>query len=628
MFSTASKHLVWRFGARTVVRDGRSSAAQMIHLFSTKPLTADPIHQLQKQLWETYLASGRGGDYLFSAIDHDANGKVTSREIGAFLDSVPHDGTVREEAFQALQNLAEDHEITPEEFLRWLVTATKFSGCCNASVEMDDFYHTHPSVGERSKSRTEPPYSWNKDTMAQNLRRMEYAVRGKIVMKAEELQAKGRDIIYTNIGNPQGVGQKPLTYYRQVLALCDLPAECGVDHPDVYKMFPVDVIEKAKNYRAAIGPSGTGAYTHSQGLPKFRQNVADFIAKRDGHPAYPGDIFLTNGASSAIQMVLTALIASDKDAIMIPIPQYPIYSALIALLGGRQVGYELDESIGWAATEEELNTRLMESQAQGLKVKAMAIINPGNPTGQVLNRESLETICRFCADNGIVLLADEVYQRNVYDPDLEFISAKKVAIETPGCEHLQLISFHSTSKGLIGECGRRGGYMELHNIDPYVHAQLYKLASSGLCSGVDGQIMMSLMVQPPQPGDESYEKFAAEENGIFDSLARRAKALVEGLNKIDGITCQPSQGAMYAFPAVDIPAKAIEEAKATGQTPDGLYAISLLDETGICVVPASGFGQKKGRYGFRTTFLPPEDKLMGAIGEFERHHKLFCEKYA
>ena len=170
--------------------------------------------------------------------------------------------------------------------------------------------------------------------------------------------------------------------------------------------------------------------------------------------------------------------------------------------------------------------------------------------------------------------------------------------------------------------------MELHNIDPYVHAQLYKLASSGLCSGVPGQIMMSLMVQPPQPGDESYPKFHEEENGIFESLARRANALVEGLNKIDGITCQPTKGAMYAFPAVNIPPKAIEAAKASGQTPDSLYAMSLLEETGICVVPASGFGQKKGRYGFRTTFLPPEEKLMGAIGEFGRHHKLFCEKYA
>mmetsp|Transcript_7657 Transcript_7657/g.14004 ORF Transcript_7657/g.14004 Transcript_7657/m.14004 type:complete len:621 (+) Transcript_7657:221-2083(+) len=615
------------FASRHFARRATSAAVVPRLWFSTKPLS-DPLRQLQKQLWETYLASGRGGDYLFSAINKDSTGKLTASEVNAFLQAVPYDGTVREEAFQALANLAEDHEISSQEFLRWLVTATKFSNCSPDLAEPGDYYHTHPSVGARSVSREDPPYSWNKDTMAQNVRRMEYAVRGKIVMRAEELKSQGREIIFTNIGNPHAVGQHPLTYNRQVMALCDLPAEVGVDHPYADKIFPKDVLAKAREYREAIGPAGTGAYTHSQGLSLFRQNVADFIEDRDGHPAYPGDIFLTNGASSAIQMILTTIIASDKDAIMIPIPQYPIYSALIALLGGRQVGYELDESIGWAATGEELNTRLLESHAQGLKVKAMAIINPGNPTGQVLNRESLETICKFCADNEIVLLADEVYQRNVYDPNMEFLSAKKVAVETPGCEHLQLISFHSTSKGLIGECGRRGGYMELHNIDPYVHAQLYKLASSGLCSCVPGQIMMSLMVQPPQPGDDSYPQFHEEENGIFESLRRRANALVQGLNKIDGIECQPTQGAMYAFPSVKMPPKAIEAAKEKGQTPDLFYAMSLLEETGICVVPASGFGQKKGRHGFRTTFLPPEDKLMGAIDEFGRHHKLFCEKYA
>lgn len=598
--------------------------------FSSKAVVPlDPVQQLQQQLWESYLASGRGSDYLFSCIDTESSGTVSASEVRAFLDSVPHDGTVREEAFRALQNLADDHEIGHDEFLRWLVTATKFSGCCPVSVDAREYYEALPHIGARSEKRTEPPYTWNESTMAQNLRRMEYAVRGKLVMKAEQMQEKGREILYTNIGNPHGVGQTPITYYRQVLALCDLPAKNGVDHPDVETMFPKDVVQRAREYRAAIGPCGTGAYTHSQGIALFRQHVADFIAARDdGHPAYPGDIFLTNGASSAIQYCLTGLIASDRDAIMIPIPQYPIYSALIALLGGRQVGYELDEPLGWVATEEELNVRLLESKAQGLTVKALAIINPGNPTGQVLSRDSLETICRFCAANGIVLLADEVYQRNVYTPQLDFVSAKKVAVETEGCEHLQLVSFHSTSKGLIGECGRRGGYMELHNIDPYVHAQLYKLASSGLCSGTAGQIMTSLMVKPPAPGDESYDAFVAEETDIYDSLARRAKALVEGLNGIDGIECMPAQGAMYVFPSVRVPPKAIEAAAETHQTPDGLYALSLLEETGICVVPGSGFGQKKGRVGFRTTFLPPEEKLMSAIKDFERHHKMFCDKYA
>ena len=178
-----------------------------------------------------------------------------------------------------------------------------------------------------------------------------------------------------------------------------------------------------------------------------------------------------------------------------------------------------------------------------------------------------------------------MYQKNIYVDGKEFVSAKKVAIETPGCENLQLVSFHSTSKGLIGECGRRGGYMELHNIDPYIHTQLYKLASSGLCSGVDGQMMISLMVRPPLPDEQSYDLFHKEETSIFESLKRRAVSLVDGLNDINGITCQASEGAMYAFPRVELPPKALDDAAEHEMTPDTLYALSLLEETGICVVP-------------------------------------------
>lgn len=170
--------------------------------------------------------------------------------------------------------------------------------------------------------------------------------------------------------------------------------------------------------------------------------------------------------------------------------------------------------------------------------------------------------------------------------------------------------------------------MELHNIDPYVQSQIYKLASSGLCSGVNGQVMTDLMVCGPKPGDESFALFQEEETAIYRSLAKRAKMVVEGLNVIDGITCQPAHGAMYCFPKIELPPLALEEAQRHGQTPDMLYALSLLQETGICVVPASGFGQKEGRIGFRTTFLPPEEQLRKAVGEFDRHHKLFCDRYA
>lgn len=404
-------------------------------------------------------------------------------------------------------------------------------------------------------------------------------------MRADQLAAQGKEILYTNIGNPHQVGQKPITYYRQVLALCDLPAEQGVDHPNIYQIFPKDVVDRAKEYRKIVGPAGTGAYTHSQGLLGLRKHVAEYIQNRDGYPAYPGNVFLTNGASAGIGMVLQGILASNNDAVMIPIPQYPIYSALIAKLGGGQLGYYLDESMNWAVSREELDKQLAKATKEGLEVKALAMINPGNPSGNVMTHCDIQVITEFCAENGIVLLADEVYQTNVYAEGAEFVSAKKVALDC-GLKNLQLVSFHSTSKGLVGECGRRGGYMELHHVDPYVISQLYKLASSELCSGVVGQIMTSLMVRPPNPGDESYDLFQEENTRIFEGLKERSQKLVKGLNSIPGITCERADGAMYAFPKVDVPEKAIEKAKELGTTPDNLYALSLLEETGICVVPA------------------------------------------
>jgi len=302
-----------------------------------------------------------------------------------------------------------------------------------------------------------------------------------------------------------------------------------------------------------------------------------------------------------------------------------IYSALIAKLGGRQVGYFLDEDRNWAVSREELDRKYEKAKKDGLDVKALAMINPGNPSGNLMTHCDIQTIAEFCAEHGIVMLADEVYQANVYGDTAEFVSAKKVARDCK-LRELQLVSFHSTSKGLVGECGRRGGYMELHHIDPYVQSQLYKLASSDLCSGVVGQIMTSLMLRPPNPEDESYELFQKETTTIFEGLKERSRKLVEGLNSIPGIDCVPAEAAMYAFPRIEVPQKAIEKAKELGTTPDNLYALSLLNETGICVVPASGFGQKKGRVGFRTTFLHPD--TIKAVDLFRKHHEKFIKEYS
>jgi aspartate/methionine/tyrosine aminotransferase len=587
---------------------------------------------IRKQLWEFYLSTGRGANALFEAIDLDEKGTVDPNNLKKFMEEVlPQDVEPKEimpYAWNRLeQRAAAGQEYDTRAFKKWLVAATKMSADMKGSRLFGLYSHDPQGLGadESEQEDQQRTYTWNEETMSQSLRRMQYAVRGEVVMKADQLAAQGREILYTNIGNPHQVGQKPITYYRQVLSLCDLPAEHGVDHPKVYEMYPKDVVERARQYRAIIGESGTGAYTHSQGILGLRRHIAEFIEKRDGYPSKPGNIFLTNGASSAIAMVLQGILANNNDAVMIPIPQYPIYSALIAKLGGRQVGYELDESLNWAVTREELESKLEKAKKEDLEVKALAMINPGNPSGSVMTHCDIQVVTEFCSEHGIVLLADEVYQANVYAEGAEFVSAKKVALDS-GHRDLQLVSFHSTSKGLIGECGRRGGYMELHNIDPYVQAMLYKLASVDLCASVAGQVMISLMVCPPSPEDESYVLFEAENQAIYDGLKERSEKLVAGLNEIDGIECVPAEGAMYAFPRVNVPEKAIEKAKEMGTTPDNLYALSLLEETGICVVPASGFGQKKGRVGFRTTFLHPD--TVKAIDLFAKHHEKFTKEYS
>lgn len=608
----------------------RSFASIADQIASSKPLS-----NVRKQLWEFYFSTGRGANALFEAIDIDENGSVEPADLKAFMIEVLRDPDGDEidpsEIMPYAWNRLEQREAAGQSydtkaFKKWLVAATKMSADTK-NTRLLQLMSQNPNLGEQyvSDAEEQENYTWNEETMSQSVRRMQYAVRGEVVMRADQLAAQGRKILFTNIGNPHQVGQDPITYYRQVLALCDLPKEFGVDHPSIYDLFPKDVVQRAREYREIIGPSGTGAYTHSQGILGLRKHVAEYIQARDGYKSYAGNIFLTNGASAAISMVLQGLLASNTDAIMIPIPQYPIYSALISKLGGRQVGYELDESLNWVVSREELDKRLAKAKKEGLDVKALAMINPGNPSGNVMTHEDIQVILEFCEENGIVVLSDEVYQTNVYADTAQFISAKKVARDC-NLRDLQLVSFHSTSKGLIGECGRRGGYMELHHIDPYVQSQLYKLASADLCSGVVGQVMTSLMLRPPEPGGESSELFEKENSAIFNGLKERSKQLVDGLNSIPGISCVPAEGAMYAFPSIQIPQKAFEAAKKQGTTPDNLYALSLLEETGICVVPASGFGQKKGRVGFRTTFLHPD--TLEAIALFAEHHEKFVKQYS
>ena len=248
-----------------------------------------------------------------------------------------------------------------------------------------------------------------------------------------------------------------------------------------------------------------------------------------------------------------------------------------------------------------------------------------------MDEDTMKEIVGFCRAHGICLMADEVYQENVYKLGSKFVSFRKVALDLKafdGENPLQLVSFHSISKGFLGECGLRGGYFELLGIPAEVKAEIYKLASISLCSNTIGQMATGLMVQPPKKGESWYEQYANERDSILKSLNRRANILSVALNALPGISCTSIDGAMYAFPTITLPAKAIEEAKAQGVEPDVLYCMQLLENTGIVVVPGSGFGQYPGTYHFRITILPPEDKIADVVRLLGAFHGQFLSKYA
>jgi alanine transaminase len=139
---------------------------------------------------------------------------------------------------------------------------------------------------------------------------------------------------------------------------------------------------------------------------------------------------------------------------------------------------------------------------------------------------------------------------------------------------------------------------------------------------------MDTIVNPPKPGEPSYELFMKEKNIVLDGLKEKAQLVTELLNKIEGVKCNPVQGAMYAFPQITIPQKAIDHAKKNGMEPDMFYCLEMIDQTGICVVPGSGFHQRPGTYHFRTTILPPTDQIKSLLAKFEEFHLSFLKQWS
>lgn len=496
--------------------------------------------------------------------------------------------------------------------------------------------------------------SLNSDNINPHVRKAEYAVRGELAIKSEAYRAQlssgeGKDlpfdnVISANIGNPQQLDQKPITFFRQVLSLLEYPPLLEKEDVLLNQLgYKKDVIERAKWLLSQVG--SVGAYSASTGPQGIRESIAKFIEstsllppstletlltptpERDGHPADPSSIYLSAGASSGVNTLLHVICAGPNTGVLVPIPQYPLYTATLALLNATCVPYYLDEEKAWSTSTESITSALTSAKEAGTDVRAIAIINPGNPTGASLSYEDIESVIDLAASQHLVILADEVYQTNVFIGKFHSFKAvlRDMQKKSPGkYDTVELVSLHSVSKGIVGECGHRGGYFELCGFDPEVVAQIYKFVSISLCAPVIGQCLVELMVNPPVEGEPSYELYKSERDSIFAGLQSRATALHKAFQDMEGVECGPPQGSMYLFPSITLPPKAIEAAKAEGKTPDAFYAMKMLDATGVCVVPGAGFGQKEGTLHFRTTFLAPGTSWVEGLAKF---HEGFMSQY-
>ena len=465
-----------------------------------------------------------------------------------------------------------------------------------------------------------------------NILEMEYAVRGAIPQRAALLEREGKTIIFCNIGNPQALGQLPMTYYRQVLSLVEDPTKIARERQlkNLFEKTPIsklreedfipeDVLSVSESIRSKMG-SGMGAYTESKGMRFIRQAIAKFIDKRDdyqnsgGVRSDPENIFLTSGASGGAKAVIDILIAEANDGIMVPIPQYPLYSATIKKAGGVQVNYYPDEESGWKFNRADLEEAMEKAKYSGVNVKGIVVINPGNPTGAVLDEQSILEVITFAKQHNLIIIADEVYQENVYAG--KFISFAKAL----GSERVALFSLHSISKGFYGECGHRGGYLEVRNPPNTSGSELnfvdilLKQASVNLCSNTSGQLLTFLMVSPPTEDSLSYQRFNQEKQKVLGDLKEKATMIRDALTQMEGMACYGETGAMYLFPKINqLPA---------GNT-DFEYCMALLEETGLCTVNGSGFGQRDGTHHLRIAFLPPKELLAKVLPRWVDFHNQY-----
>lgn len=383
-----------------------------------------------------------------------------------------------------------------------------------------------------------------------------YDIRGRALTEAKRLEEEGHRILRLNIGNP---------------------APFGFNAPEEIIR---DVVVNMQNAQG---------YSDSQGLFAARKAVMQYCQGK----GFPGvdvdDIYLGNGVSELITLSMQALL-NDGDEILIPMPDYPLWTAAATLAGGRAVHYRCDEQSSWYPDMEDLEKKVSKT------TKGLVIINPNNPTGSVYPREVLEELVEFARRHSLVIFADEIYDKILYD------GAEHVSAASLGDDYF-CVTFNGLSKA-YRSAGFRAGWMVLsgprHLGEDYIEG-LTMLSNMRLCSNVPGQFA----VQTALGGYQSIHDLVLPGG----RLRRQRDFSYQRVEAIPGLSCVKPPGALYLFPRVD--------AKRFGIVDDRQFIYDFLVAEQVLLVQGTGFNWPEPDH-FRIVFLPREETLGDALGRLER----------
>jgi alanine-synthesizing transaminase len=383
-----------------------------------------------------------------------------------------------------------------------------------------------------------------------------YDIRGPVLTEARRLEEEGHKIMKLNIGNPSPFG-------------FDAPEE-----------IVQDMIHNV--------PESQG-YSDSRGLYSGRKAVMQYCQKKDIGNVEIDDIYLGNGVSELIVMSMQALL-NNGDEILIPAPDYPLWTASVSLSGGRPVHYLCDEQSDWYPDVADLEKKITD------RTRGIVIINPNNPTGALYPRDVLESIIELARAHKLIIFSDEIYDKIIYD-DSEHISTASLA------DDVLFITFNGLSKS-YRVAGFRSGWMVIsgakHKAADYIEG-IELLASMRLCSNVPGQHA----IQTALGGYQSIKDLVAPGG----RLCRQRDFAYNLLTDIPGISCVKPRGAMYLFPRMDPKVYKVHD--------DEKMVLDLLLQEKILVVQGSAFNWPNPDH-FRIVFLPREDELEDAISRL-RH---------